>query len=126
MNLIKEFFYFTKSKLVVFILLAGVSFYLMVQQGMVLGNFAWSGLSIALIVLYFLLDILWFSFKDGKHFLIGLAAFALLLGVALLSGDNSAQKRAEAEDSCRKETNSVGLNGEVMRCMSAKGYKYYR
>jgi len=126
MNLMKEFFYFTKSKLAVFILLSVVLYYLMSQQDVVLGNFTWSGLIIILVIIYLLLNILWFSFKNKKHFLIGLGSFVLLIGAIWLSGNYSVQKRAAEYDNCLKENNSTGLNAEVMRCMNAKGYKYYR
>ena len=126
MNLIKEFFYFTKSKLIVFILLSLVIFYFLAQQDMVLGNFTWSGFAIILVMEYLLLDILWFSFKSKKHFLIGLVAFILLVGAIWLSSNYSTQKRVKANEDCLKETNSTTMNIEVMRCMTSKGYKYYR
>ncbi len=126
MHLLKEFFYFTKSKLIVFILLAIVIFFDLSQQDMLLGNFTWSGFASILTINYLFLNILWFSFKDKKHFLIGLVSFILLVGAVWLTNYYSTQKRAEAYDNCLKENNSTGESIEVMQCMSAKGYKYYR
>ncbi len=126
MNLMKEFFCFTKSKLIVFILLSMASYYLMAQQDMVLGNFTWSIFLIFIVTSYLFLNILWFSFKDGKHFLIGLISFLLLFGILWLLGNYSAQKRTGAFNDCLRENNSTSFNTDVMRCMSTKGYRYYR
>jgi hypothetical protein len=52
----------------------------MTRQDMVLGNFTWSSFAIILVATYLLLNILWFSFKSKKHFLIGAIAFIVLIG----------------------------------------------
>lgn len=126
MNLIKQFFYFTKSKLITFVILSLAILYLMGQQNMVLGNYTLLILLIILLTLYLILSILWFSFKSKKHFLIGLIAFALLLLIQWISENYSNQKRITANEECLTETNSQSFNGEVMNCMSKKGYKKYR
>ena len=126
MNLIKQFFYFTKSKLIVFTLLYSILYYLLSLQSMVLGNFTLEVQLILLLVLYLILNILWFSFKSIKHFLIGLIAIALLLLILWISVNYSEQKRVTANEECLIETNSQSFNTDVMNCMSKKGYKKYR
>ena len=126
MNLIKQFFYFTKSKLITYIVLSLTVLYLLGLQNMVLGNLTLSIQIIILLVIYIILSILWFSFKSKKHFLIGLITFALLLLILWISGNYSEQKRMTANEECLLETNSQSFNTEVMNCMSKKGYKKYR
>ncbi len=93
---------------------------------MVLGNLTLSIQIIILLIIYLILNILWFSFKSTKHFFIGLIAFALLLLILWISGNYSEQKRMTANEECLIETNSQSFNTEVMNCMSKKGYKKYR
>jgi len=93
---------------------------------MVLGNFTLEVQLILLLVLYLILNILWFSFKSIKHFLIGLIAIALLLLILWISVNYSEQKRVTANEECLIETNSQSFNTDVMNCMSKKGYKKYR
>ena len=126
MNLIKQFFYFTKSKLITYIVLSLTVLYLLGLQNMVLGNLTLSIQIIILLVIYIILSILWFSFKSKKHFLIGLITFALLLLILWISGNYSEQKRMTANEECLLETNSQSFNTEVMNRMSKKGYKKYR
>lgn len=126
MNLIKQFFYFTKSKLIVFIIVSSLIYYFLIQQDMVLGNLTWSILIGTIVVIYILINILWFSFKSKKHFFISLIVFALLLLILWISGNYSEQKRMTANEECLIETNSQSFNTEVMNCMSKKGYRYYR
>lgn len=126
MNLIKQFFYFTKSKLITYIVLSLTILYLLGLQNMVLGNLTLSIQIIILLIIYLILNILWFSFKSTKHFFIGLIAFALLLLILWISGNYSEQKRMTANEECLIETNSQSFNTEVMNCMSKKGYKKYR
>lgn len=126
MNLIKQFFYFTKSKLITFVIFSLTTLYLLGQQNMVLGNFTLLILIMILLTIYLILNILWFSFKSRKHFLIGLIFFALLSLIIWISDDYFAQKRNIANEECLTETNSQSFNTEVMNCMSKKGYRYYR
>jgi len=126
MNLIKDFFYFTKSKLIVFIVLSISIFYLMAQQDVVLGNFSWSSLIIILLIIYLILNILWFSFIDKKHFIIGLILLVLFALAYFYSADYYSQKREKATNDCMVQVNSKVINIEVVRCLSSKGYKKYR
>jgi cbb3-type cytochrome oxidase subunit 3 len=126
MNLMKDFFFFTKLKLVTFVLGAAAFLYIIGEQNKVLGNATILGLVSGLILIYLLLCIAWFSFRDKKHFLIGLVVFILLIGGVWCYSAYSTQRRAEAYEGCLKENNLTSLNGDVMQCMALKGYRYYR
>jgi uncharacterized membrane protein YfhO len=93
---------------------------------MVLGNFTLTTQLILLLVLYFGLSILWFSFRSKKHFVIGLIVSGLFILILELSNNYYEKKRAIANEECLIETNSQSFNGDVMNCMSKKGYKKYR
>ncbi len=127
MSLIKQFFYFTKSKLITLIILFLGLYYVMSKENTILGDYYSVTIQITtLFTLYLVLNILWFSLKSKKHFLMGLIIFALLLFTLWISGNYSKQKRMTVQKECLKETNSQSFNGEVMNCMSKKGYKKYR
>lgn len=126
MNLIKQFFYFTKSKLITFIVVYLILYYLLSLQSMVLENFTLATQLILLLVLYLVLSILWFSFRSKKHFVIGLIISSLFILILELSNNYYEKKRDAANEKCLTETNSQSFNGEVMNCMSKKGYKKYR
>jgi c-di-AMP phosphodiesterase-like protein len=97
---------------------------------MILGNYTLLMQAAVLLILYFILNILWFSFKSKKHFLIGLITFIILILILWVSENYTAQKRSSAYDVCVKEgfksENSENFKGGVMNCMKAKGYLYYR
>lgn len=129
MNLIKEFFYFTKFKLIVFILVALFLYFFLAQQDAELGNFTWSGFALTLVVVYLFLSILDFSFKDMRHFVIGLIAFILLSGSIWISTNYSTQKKQAAYDKCIEEVKLAPTSTQatvLFECMGAKGYKFYR
>ena len=127
MNLAKHFFFFTRSKLITFILLSAALYYFMYRENAILGNLYTYNIQLTVFfTLYITLNILWFVFKSKTHFLIGAIVGILLVVTLQLLGNNSAQKRADAFEACLKTTNSQALNGEVMNCMKQKGYVYYR
>lgn len=123
---LKDFFYFTKSKLITFLVLFVILFYLLSEQNMTLGNLTYSSLLIFIAVLYIFLSIVWFAFKSKKHFLIGLILFALLFLSNWYYNNYDSRKREEAQVECLKQTNSTVITTEVMKCMALKGYKKYR
>ncbi len=124
MNLTKQFFYFTKSKFFTFLILSLIILYFTGQQNMVLGNYTLLMQAAVILTLYFILNILWFSFKSKKHFLIGLVTFILLILILWVSGNYSTQKRSAAYDECVKEgyqiANSENFKGGVMNCMDVE------
>ena len=124
MNALKEFLYFTKSKLITYILLSAVLIYYMIQQDKTLGNFTWFSLIIILIVEYILLNILWFSSKGRSHFLIALVILIILIGSAWFFSNRSSLKRANAYEDCLKDPSVVGPNVQIKECMEAKGFEF--
>ncbi len=125
-NMLKEFFYFTKSKFIIFLILAISIYVFMARQDMILGNFSYSILFIFIGVLYLVTSVLWFSFKSKKHFLIGIIVIVILFFTLRYSDNYSSQKRADAQTECMKNLNVTSMNVEVMRCLQSKGYKFYR
>lgn len=120
MNALKEFLYFTKSKLITYILLSGVLLYYMIQQDRTLGNFTWFSFIIILIVEYIVLNILWFSSKGRGHFLIGLALLIIFVGSLWFFSNRSTLKRANAYEDCLK----TGPNVQLKKCMETKGFDF--
>ncbi|OGI67773.1 hypothetical protein A2738_00455 [Candidatus Nomurabacteria bacterium RIFCSPHIGHO2_01_FULL_42_15] len=123
---LKDFFYFTKFKLITFVLLFVILFSLLSEQNMTLGNITYFSLLIFVVALYIFLSIIWFAFKSKKHFLIGLILFTLLILSNWYYNSYDSRKREEAQVECLKQTNSTVITTEVMKCMSLKGYKKYR
>ncbi len=129
MNLIKEFFYFTKLKLIVFVILSGAIVAYMTQTDQILGDyFTWSNILISVLEIYLFICILFFAFKDIKHFLIGLVIFILIIGADWISNNDYNLKRVAIWDNCLKlATTDNTVNGSKFgNCLNLAGYKLYR
>jgi hypothetical protein len=122
----KDFFYFTKSKLITFILLIILFQIIITPQNQILGNITIFMQAMAIIVIYLMLSIFWFAFLSKKHFFVSLLLLFILLLLGWYSNIISIQKRERIETECLKENNSTARNIEVIRCMNSKGIKFYR
>ena len=123
---IKDFFYFTKSKLITFILLIILFQIIITPQNQILGNITIFMQAMAIVLIYLLLSIFWFAILSKKHFFVSSLLLFILLLLGWYSNVTSIQKRERIETECLKENNSTVRNIEVMRCMSSKGIKFYR
>jgi hypothetical protein len=132
MNYLRDFFFFTKSKLVTFAIFVLAYLYLAMQQSSTLGNIGWDDLIFMPVLIYVLISIIWFSYRSWKHFIVGLIIFGILMLIIWTINTVSASRRATAMNECDAETEgSIATSTNDLyqifyQCMSGKGYKKYR
>lgn len=125
-NMLKDLFYFRKSKLITFIILVLIFLNFAGKQDAILGNITISILLTSIMVIYLFLSIIWFAFLGKKHFIISLLLLALLVFLGWYTNFIDHQKKERIENECLNENNTRVRNIEVMRCMKLKGIKFYR
>lgn len=126
LSFVKDFFYFTKSKLLLFAMFTIIFLFYITEQNQVLGIFSYFEELIFIAAIYLFLSIVWFSFKSKRHFIIGLALMVLFISSIFYVNSFYSQKRSEAQAECLRQNNTTVENIEVMKCMLDKGYKKYR
>lgn len=124
LQFLKDLFFFTKSKLIVFVILTALLTLQQIGQAQLLGG-AWSDTFILIGFLYIIISIIWFIFKSRNHFIVGLIILFVFVFSLKISNTYFYQERLKAEAECMNEREYQKEIG-VMNCMISKGYKFYR